>query len=408
MKVHLRQNGYTLLLTLIIVVLLFFVTTTFSMASINQKKQIDKTDDNFVATSLVEMGSEHIFAQTNKIFNNNQEALIRDINNIDKTLTSEEYVDRIEDAVDSREITAATQIVEFLRSLSISTDDNRYYTSVYESTNFSLQSEVNSFLSTNKLPIIVFGKSNLNSASTKKSMDLTIEIPESLGIKYTSNTESSGTSVASMTHNSLKCGVSVNCIEGSKEFSNKQAPHLNDIYYKGSITFNKLDPKSKKPADLDGSNLSKKTINVLTEDTIIINHNKAFIYKALIVANSLYFKSDSGSPKTTFEYSTIVVNNISIKKEKNKVITLNNSKLCVLDSQWNYDDNYSLDLSSKIYIYDPSKYNSAKLNDSLVFLNKEKFQQLCNVTITTTQANTLNKVLIETKVLTPSLNIKYN
>lgn len=59
MKLLLRQDGYTLLLTLVIVVLLFLLTASFSIASMNQTKQIEKTDDSFLATSIAEMGVEY-------------------------------------------------------------------------------------------------------------------------------------------------------------------------------------------------------------------------------------------------------------------------------------------------------------------------------------------------------------
>lgn len=53
-----RQDGYTLLLTLVLVVLLFLLTASFSIASMNQTKQIERTDDSFLATSIAEMGVE--------------------------------------------------------------------------------------------------------------------------------------------------------------------------------------------------------------------------------------------------------------------------------------------------------------------------------------------------------------
>lgn len=74
MKMLRRQEGYTLLLVLVLVVLLLMVTASFTVASMNQKKQIDKTDEAIVATSLAEMGAEyyqlHITDLVKKEYNN--------------------------------------------------------------------------------------------------------------------------------------------------------------------------------------------------------------------------------------------------------------------------------------------------------------------------------------------------
>lgn len=67
MKYIIRQDGYTLLLTLVIVVLLFLLTASFTVASMNQTKQVNRTDDSFVTTSLAEMGVEYYTKEINKI-----------------------------------------------------------------------------------------------------------------------------------------------------------------------------------------------------------------------------------------------------------------------------------------------------------------------------------------------------
>lgn len=68
MKVYKKQEGYTLLLTLVIVVLLFLITTSFTVASMNQNKQVKSTDNSFVATSLAEMGAEITKQRINQKF----------------------------------------------------------------------------------------------------------------------------------------------------------------------------------------------------------------------------------------------------------------------------------------------------------------------------------------------------
>lgn len=73
MMKFLRQDGYTLLLTLVLVVLLFLVTATFTVASMNQTKQIEKTDDTLVASSLAEMGAEKFSIVIQELLNEEKE-----------------------------------------------------------------------------------------------------------------------------------------------------------------------------------------------------------------------------------------------------------------------------------------------------------------------------------------------
>ena len=91
MKRYFRQEGYTLLLTLVIVVLLFLVTATFTVASMNQTKQISSTDTTIVATSLAEMGVE--FAESsisNEYLIQKEQAINKKNGKSNKTLTAQE------------------------------------------------------------------------------------------------------------------------------------------------------------------------------------------------------------------------------------------------------------------------------------------------------------------------------
>lgn len=60
------SQGYTLLLTLVIVVLLLLFTATFAIASMNQAKQVKKTDTSIISTSIAEMGAERYVNQLNR------------------------------------------------------------------------------------------------------------------------------------------------------------------------------------------------------------------------------------------------------------------------------------------------------------------------------------------------------
>lgn len=74
MKYIQSNKGYTLLLTLVLIVILIMITTTFTMASMNQAKQVVKTDETIVATSIAEMGFEKYNIIVNNKFN---DALIK-------------------------------------------------------------------------------------------------------------------------------------------------------------------------------------------------------------------------------------------------------------------------------------------------------------------------------------------
>lgn len=67
-----NQKGYTLLLTLVITVILFLIISTFTVASMNQNKQIKSTDTTFLATSNAEMGIEKFESVLNKEIDNNK------------------------------------------------------------------------------------------------------------------------------------------------------------------------------------------------------------------------------------------------------------------------------------------------------------------------------------------------
>lgn len=100
MKKYANQDGYTLLLTLVIVVLLFLITATFTMASMNQQKQVVKTDDSFVAISLAEMGSEIIVPKVNQAIKSNQKDYFTCLSNKSVNCKSE-FVSKVTSSINS-------------------------------------------------------------------------------------------------------------------------------------------------------------------------------------------------------------------------------------------------------------------------------------------------------------------
>ncbi|QFF99577.1 hypothetical protein PB01_12455 [Psychrobacillus glaciei] len=59
MKKIRNEQGYTLLLTLVLVTLVVILFSTFTVKALSQQKQVEKTDDNYEATAIAEMGVEY-------------------------------------------------------------------------------------------------------------------------------------------------------------------------------------------------------------------------------------------------------------------------------------------------------------------------------------------------------------
>lgn len=95
MKYIQSDKGYTLLLTLVLVVLLIMITTTFTMASMNQAKQVVKTDDSIVATSLAEMGAEYLEQFVGETIVNHQNLFKKYVEK-NPSKTEKQYKDELE------------------------------------------------------------------------------------------------------------------------------------------------------------------------------------------------------------------------------------------------------------------------------------------------------------------------
>lgn len=120
---YLNQKGYTLLLTLVLVVLLLMLTATFTIASMNQQKQVSKTDDSFVSTSLAEMGVEYYQNRIEIIISNHYSKAIMEIQAIQNnaTLSTEAKTTEISSKITSYNSLINTDITTFLNTESAST-----------------------------------------------------------------------------------------------------------------------------------------------------------------------------------------------------------------------------------------------------------------------------------------------
>jgi hypothetical protein len=63
MRIILNQKGYTLLLTLLLVVIVSGFIGTLTFLTINQQKQVEKTDEQFLLSDISDMGIEHYRAR---------------------------------------------------------------------------------------------------------------------------------------------------------------------------------------------------------------------------------------------------------------------------------------------------------------------------------------------------------
>ncbi|PZX07071.1 hypothetical protein C7437_101178 [Psychrobacillus insolitus] len=64
MKSVQNEKGYTLLLTLVIIFIIIIFFSSFSLSAMNQQKQVEKTDENYEATAIAEMGVEYYQTMT--------------------------------------------------------------------------------------------------------------------------------------------------------------------------------------------------------------------------------------------------------------------------------------------------------------------------------------------------------
>lgn len=409
MKMLRRQEGYTLLLVLVLVVLLLVVTASFTVASINQSKQIKNTSTTSVSYSVAEMGAEYIEAKTSEIIIRHQQTLKRDVESIDKNLTRIQFDNKVEQSITKHELATAKEIIELLRTLDTDVDSNSYHTSTSVDSTYSLQNEVANFISSKKKVVTVYGTSLIGDSSKENSIDLTINLPDNLGISYSITTTTAGTPVVSITFNEFMCGTNFACSNSELKFANNTAPHTRDILSTKAISFEKLgDRNNKKKGDLDGTNLAKNTITVLSEKSITFNHNQSYVYNANVVTNILNFTSNSSAVKTYFTNSKILVKDIFIQKPKNKVIALNNSTMCVFNSSWDPTNNYILENNSKLLIFNPAKYKSNQSYSGPVYLDEARFETACSVSITSEYASSSQSITITPLEWASLTKIKYN
>lgn len=402
MKALNKQSGYTLIITLVLIVLILMFTATFSVASMNQAKQVERTDESYVALSMAEMGTEFVTNKINRIIITQQSSLIADINLISKNLPAADYNSAIQSKISSRKRETATQIINYLRNLEDSIDGNTYYTASKKRTNYNSTNEIDNLILTNTYNETIFGVSSTNGGNAKKSIDITINIPENIGINYAISSVPTGTPTYITSYKNFKCNVNFTCNSSDVTFSNNTPTFTNNLYYKGSITFNKLDPpKNKKPADLNG-------ITVYSEKGILITHNQGYVYNSKLVTNELSFTSPSASMKTYFNNSFIYANSIKISKVNNKTVNLDNSTLCLADSKWEESGNYNLINNSKIYVLNPAKSSQSSNTSSIRYLSKENFETLCNAVVTVENSNNSQNVNLNYVPYSAISDITYN
>lgn len=81
MKYVKSEKGYTLALTLVLVIIIFMFTASFTVASMNQTKQVVKTDQSFVEVSVAEMGIEYLSLLYPERYNYHKGEFEKDVTN---------------------------------------------------------------------------------------------------------------------------------------------------------------------------------------------------------------------------------------------------------------------------------------------------------------------------------------
>lgn len=361
MKYIQSDKGYTLLLTLVLVVLLIMITTTFTMASMNQAKQVVKTDNSIVATSLAEMGVEYYNEAILRIIKNQQSKTIEFINN-NPTLTQEE--------VDSLISNARTNTISEINSLIAQPSPFNYTDKFYE-----ISINENRLTTTGELNYDITGTLTTNSSSSEKKIRVSIIIPPDVFIDDQPRNPTSPSNNTSLKFKDFEVLDNWPLNYGSGTSGGNQESIFNETI---------LAQNNVKLGQLDMGEFSDSTI--MAGNSIEFVYNKANGYKVFLYSSEINFSANPSNKHTKFIESYFYTDVFkSVKKNtgnKNSGIVLDKSFICIRSST-GFDENdpdaFTFTNGSKIYIYNNGE-NLENINSNIVYLNKADFMNKCNAT----------------------------
>lgn len=335
MKLFQRQEGYTLLLTLVLVVLLFLLTASFSIASMNQTKQISKTDGSFTSISLAEMGVEYYSdSLQTKIANLISRAKF-EVTQIEKNMTlspAQKDADKLA-KVNEYNTLINTEVVNFLNTESapaakriVDTDSRAYKIQSYTKQEVT---DSNGYVKVN-LTVTVAG---LMDQVAKNTIDMKMTYPK-LSVPLVNGLPS----LPSLTFEEYKDKY----LSDPTKVTQVSVPTISNpgfefkdgmfYYFPISITFDSQQFNSEQNRDL-------ASINVLAADGVFfLRHVR--IYNSYLKVKTISFTFSSNA-KSDIISSTLVTDTISFStentngnsvKEEDKRVNLVSSNVCIENS----------------------------------------------------------------------------
>ncbi|MFC4356001.1 hypothetical protein ACFO0S_13145 [Chryseomicrobium palamuruense] len=325
MKYITSNRGYTLLITLVLVVLLIMITTTFTMASMNQAKQVVKTDNQIVSGAYSEMGVEYSKETYQSFFLKTQNELYNLVR-VNESWTNQQFNQAI---INSK----LSLLQSFTKTLynkfnrvnnPIEIQIFNFSTNKFEkiaTVNYINSTNMISYVNNNQFIIRSLGKEQ----ATQKSIDITFTLPMNFGVTRTPETSKvTSDSVLNKFFNTF-CIEQNKCVESRLKGNSGNDSITNDIFAKGTIQIAKIQ------------NFTTPAYTLYSNDTIELKANQIRLNNFMLITDDLFFNFPaSASGKLEIKNSTIIVNKLAFNNKVNaRNVELENTKICFLSPPTN-------------------------------------------------------------------------
>lgn len=328
-----RQEGYTLLLVLVLIVLLLMITASFTVASMNQQKQVVKTDNSFTATSLAEMGTELTKKNLTRLIKNEEtpykSCIQSNSSNQSSCFTTSK--NRIMNALNST-----------AKKFEIDGDSITYTISSVVSTEEA-----------NKFAINITG----NSYDTDKKITLNFELDPQVIYSATTK-DSSQNPVLSSGHTSVDQSI-IDCLKNSVCKAKLEQNKIKSYDNKFDDKSNNFDPVSGTTYIFQsGANFghlknkdSAENVKFFAPNDKEIDFTKFFQLNNSVVeaGNVRLSHNGSASNQYMFRDTTLIANNLFITGNNVTIGIDGDSKLCIRGSDDSFIDNITTTNTVTIY-----------------------------------------------------------
>lgn len=369
LKFSLKQDGYTLLLTLILIVLLFLVTASFTVASMSQSKQIVKTDESFVGTSLAEMGVEFADEKIKKLYNDKKSA-------INTYLLSKNRTELTIPEKDTYNLALKNEILAFKtnqKTLSATGSSSRVDKFVFQDVTISELNEL----------FLVKMKIDGQSGSAKKTITATFEI-DKFDTKNSSSYKKSSSFTEVIAQNPDKV---VEILSGNIKNNTNLSYPGKIVHFKGDVTIGQqfndglVDSYYYSSGNIVFDKHSKFSNSSIESALVKIDHNS---------------DTKSGLNKTIFLVGELDVT-MGKKNDSKFLSVLNESKICIFNKTPEQSENSikELEIDNTSWVIFKGTLNSTDEVKRIKILNSNDFLNECKVS--TPILNTTFEPLVDIK-----------